>query len=86
MVTRAAVIDHGKSHITFCRSGMNDQKKAASFRPERTVLLVPTLDFAHGRVSGIVLGTVWQVRSAADIAYRFGCPMTSAFANAAAQV
>ena len=86
MVTGAAVIDHCKSHITFCRSGMNDQKKAASFRPERTVLLVPSLDLAHGRVVRIILGTVWQVRSAAAVAFRFGCPMTSAFADAAAQV
>jgi hypothetical protein len=86
MVIWTVVLDHGKSHISFCRSGMNYQKKAVSFQPERTVLLVPTLDFAHGRPSAIVLGTVWQVRSAATVAFRFGCPMTSAFANAAAQV
>ena len=86
MVIWTVVRDHGKSHISFCRSGMNDQKKAVSFRPECTVLLVPTLDFAHGRASGIVLGTVWQVRSAASVEFRFGGPMISAFANAAVQV
>jgi hypothetical protein len=86
VVIWTAVLDHDKPHISFCRSGMNNQKKAAFVRPEHTVLLVPTLNFAHGQASGIVLGAVWQVRSAAAVACHFNCSMIRAFADAAAQV
>jgi hypothetical protein len=87
MVVWTTMIDHRKSYIPFCGRQMNDQSKAVSFHPKHTCLVVSTLDFAHGRVSGCcrnVPEPAWQARAAAAVASCFRCSMTSAFVNAAA--
>src|ERR1700761_3476534 len=70
MVIGATMIDHCKSYISICRSQMNDQPKEVSFHPKKVRLLVPTLDFAPGRVpgfAGIFSGRHGKARSAAAV-------------------
>jgi hypothetical protein len=73
MVVWIAVIDDDEPHVSVRRRKVYDKPKAVLFHPENTILLVPTLGFAHGQgprvvsenVRSLVTGAAPSLRSEA---------------------
>jgi hypothetical protein len=54
MIVSIEVIDDHESHVSLRRREVYDKPKAILFHPENTIMLVPTLGFAHGQGPRVV--------------------------------